>query len=249
MKYVFEDCQFDPLCQLFNCMYPKEVSDNFIYTRGNGKLERAVQSLVGEEDRVYVYLDLVPGNLDSVRIYKKLWDYKDEFERYLIFPIICREYYYLLALYNTCAVVREDWVHSCLSRQWYLDGSNSIIETDMDKRFCSSFEKLCKLTIKKALRECAKGKVLEFYAERCSDYIIKECYPYCPPLEDKMRNILSAFDCVPSGSIATGKRAVSFEEAIQIHRKLVDCYNDMCSRFKAIDTRSGVKYLSIKYMA
>lgn len=70
MIWVFEDKSDDLLSILFQNAYS---CNNFVYAEGNGKLVKTIENLLDKtSESIIVFLDVVPDNLNSVRIYRSL---------------------------------------------------------------------------------------------------------------------------------------------------------------------------------
>lgn len=249
MRYIFEDNEMDPMVKLYNSMYTKEIVSKFIYTRGNGALIGTIESLVGIEDEVYIFMDLVPGNKDTIEIYNALRRFKNKFKTYVIFPIICREYYFVKSLMDTQIVDNKHWVLECVNLDWY--GDSSIISSDRDRKFCTSIEKFCKLVVRKAFKECIKrddtGEI-EFFSVSCKCNKSNTKCGQEISKESKLNGILASFECFPKGSRLKRKVELTTEDCMEIHRYLIDRYNEVCRRYKEKDNNPRHKYMRAKYL-
>lgn len=241
MKYIFEDSKDDAISILFEALYDKNILRNFIYSNGNGNLANELDRLDENED-VAVFLDLVPDNRDTVRIYNKIIGYKKRFKSFIVFPIPCREYYYIKSLFMTQAMIQGylDSIKSCLDINYYKD---SDILSDGDR--ARTFEKFCKIVAIKGFIDCAKltGRKIEYFENDCvctnnngcaNEYTIKI----------KLRSILAAYMCVSSGSNCEGCKKLSRDECMDIHNELVQQYNEACEKFR----KHGIKCKNIRSM-
>lgn len=70
IHYVFEDEPDDILSKLFCKSYrAKFVENNFHYTCGNGNILKVVKNLLNNKDnKVAVFIDMIPGNKSCARI-------------------------------------------------------------------------------------------------------------------------------------------------------------------------------------
>lgn len=248
MIYIFEDNKNSPLCKAFNSAYNPDVTKDFRFTEGCSFIIPEVVGLIGSEDEVYVYLDLVPDNPETRRVYIELCKLKDKFGKLIVFPILCREYLYLKALYGTQAVMDDKAVESCLKLDWW--GDSPILNTDQDRKFCKNTEKLCKLTVLKALRDCANNK--QRYRYLNSDCICTSDSDTCSTeisVNTKITDLLKAFTLIPSGSKLDCVDKASFEDCITVHRDLVNMYNRACDKLRELDTRRIKRnYKHVEYM-
>ena len=160
----------------------------------------------------------------------------------LVFPIPCREYYYVKYL-NTLhnMVIRKDWILTCLSKDANYQKSN-IIETKEDKGFCKNFEKFCKLVTMKAPIDCAKNQAKYGRTFLYNDCLCKGHQNFCVvnSLYQKSKDFVSQFECFPGMKDLHDSKELSWDEMIIMHRNLVDKYNDTLDMFKL----AGVKKLS-----
>ena len=247
MKYIFEDDYRSPLCKLFNSMYSKEVRRNFIYARGSGNIINAVGKVSDDCEQIFVYVDVVPDNLNTVVTYNKIRRLCRKRGNMIVFPIMCREYYYIKALIGSQAVKRENIARCCIQREDYR--KSGLIETEEDSRFCKNFEKACKLTIKKALKQCAAldgNRIPKYFLCSCLCGEDDSC-SNSVNLVTKCISILKAFECIPSNSIAKGTYTIDWEECIEVHRELVDSFNNLVDVLSAGGNEGKLKKISYIY--
>lgn len=99
MIYVFEDDERDPISQLFRMAYDNSVSSKFIYVRGGGNIYSKVESLLNYKDIILVYLNTIPGNKETLKIYNKLSMLSRKNNRSIIvLPILGAEYYFIKSI-------------------------------------------------------------------------------------------------------------------------------------------------------
>lgn len=241
MKYVFEDSKDDVISILFEALYDDNITKNFIYSNGNGNIVNELDAIDEGED-VAVFLDLVPDNRDTVRIYNKVLGYKKKFRYFIVFPIPCREYYYIKSLFMTQAMIPDhlNSIKSCLDISYYAD-SSILSENDRAR----TFEKFCKIVAIKGFIDCAKltGRKLEYFEHDCVCSSSRSCTEEYS-VQFKLRSILAAYMCVPARSNCNERKALSREECVDIHNRLVKQYNEACERFR----KHGVKCKNIRSM-
>lgn len=233
MIFIFEDHEEDIISKFFRKAYPDNIANTFIYAKGNGKIKSIVENLmISTNDNVVVYLDTIPGNKETAKIYKALRDISIESNyRLIVLPLVCMEYYLIMALRDSQVMISHTGVDICVNRDLYFN--SPLISTPNDKVFVKNFEKYCKLILNKNLKICAchSGKETEacygaYYLNNCfckykDDICVEE------GLLKKLTKYLSQFDCVPEGSCAENIKRLDENEILNIHRKLVQEYNDM----------------------
>lgn len=89
MKYISEDNRWhSPASYLADVVYGKE---NTKFSCGNGKLKIQVDKLKDTGEEIIVYVDLVPGNYHTYRVFRELLKrYKDYGNIYIV-PILSTE--------------------------------------------------------------------------------------------------------------------------------------------------------------
>lgn len=241
MIVVFEDDERDIMSRFFQQAYPKTISQNFIYARGNGKIEEIVNNKLQQTtENIVVYLDTIPGNKCTQKIYTKLCGISRKSNyRVIVLPVICMEYYMVRFLQQSQVMIDHTGVNICINKDIYF--SSPLIKTTDDKEFVKNFEKYCKLILKKNVKECAlHGEIQNI--QKKYQYYLGDCY--CPykqkdcheeMIKEKLGEFLSQFDCVPSGVSNVGKRkikTINLNKIWDIHRKLVNEYNAMVEYYK-----------------
>lgn len=188
-------------------------------------------------------MDLVPSNKQIIRTFKKLKYFRGKFERFIVFPIICREYYYLRSIQDTQVVLDMPTVLHCLTCKDI--ETNPIMKNAKDREYCTSLERLCKRVIRRALRQCAMqfSKGITYLNGDCQCESPEVDCEYMSILEKEYR-LLSSFDCVPTGSIFSSlSKEISWGECIEIHRRLVDNHNELCTKLGGENLLSIIDYM------
>ena len=251
MIYIFEDREDDVISQLFKVAYDEATYSKFIYANGNGSIVSIVdEKLENTRECIVVFLDMVPGNKDIVKIYHSLKKrYITSNGRVLVLPIICSEYYFIKSIANTNLVkVNANVIDTCVQRGLYFN--SEIIQTEEDRRFCKNFEKFCKLILIKGVIDCAK------HSSAYGVYYTTDCKCNNPlhncedtQLLEKSIRLLSKYPCVPKGNKGDSV-ALSGDDIAQIHRDLVDSFNEMSTKYKDADECNSVgnKYKRIPYI-
>lgn len=233
MIYVFEDHEEDIISKFFRKAYPDNKSKEFVYAKGNSNVDKIVENLLQiTNDTIVVYLDTIPGNKHTAEIYSKLRR-KSQMEQYriIVLPVVCMEYYLIKSLKDSQAMKCLTGVEICINKGLYFN--SALISTAEDKKFVKNFEKYCKLILIKNLKQCAShsGKLTEqcygaYYLNNCiCQYAEDDCKR--EELKTKIHRYLSQFDCVPMDNIIGNGKTLSTDEIWDIHRKLVQEYNDM----------------------
>ena len=87
----------------------------------------------------------------------------------------------------------------------------------------------------------------EYYREACAcQKATVDCIQ--KTLSEKAIGLLVAYKYVPSGSIAVNVKNLTDEEIWDIHRKLVDEYNDFVDKYILVDSKALNKYKKIQYI-
>lgn len=245
MQYIFEDSQTSLLSQLFRKGYSDEVIANFHYTNGNSKIVRYVTTTFKSTEDISIFLDMPPGNPHIVGIYEKICGLAKTYKRLVIYPLVCMEYYFLSAIRDSGLVTSKTWVDTCLSFGLASDTYPPIIDTDAEERGYTTYENFCKLVARKALVQCARIGVLSksedrfrpFFSGDClckTDLVFTECKPWL--VKDKAVVFIRQLPTRPAFRDIPGERIATWEERVDIHKHLVDAYNNlskfMCERDK-----------------
>ena len=256
---IFEDKKTDALSRLFRAAYPEDISDKFIYSKGNGRLEEVVIEHINvlKEDTdalIIVYMDTVPLNKNIVGIYNKLRKLsKENNYRIIILNIVCAEFYFLKAF--------EEWKELLISDEGmgialsYGDYRKSNLMLDeQNKKYCKNFERYCKLLLKINYIDCVKHsrgqendnlQYEDFYTKDCNCNMCDECEYKGKTLLEKSFMLISEYPCFPVGSLNKHVRELNESALWSLHRKLIDNYNDTIRRYCGTNGGSGyfIKYI------
>ena len=247
MIFIFEDKKTDLLSKLFMHAY-KECS--FYYTEGNGNIISTVEELLTTTNEVMmVFLDTIPDNKDTIRIYKKLSviSRKNDF-RIIVMPIVCAEYYFILSLSDSIFTSHVG-LDICKNKEYWRN--SKLIETDEDRKFTKNFEKYCKLILHKCVKDCARhsgeGNNLHgFYYDK--DCLCCSSDSNCEKisLKDKAVNYVSQYPTFPGDGYLGKCDLLGDVDIWFIHRSLVDDFNRMVDKYKSIDENHA--FSTIKYI-
>lgn len=233
MIFVFEDHEEDIISKFFRQAYPNDIADRFVYAKGNSNIKGIVNKLLSDtNDTIVVYLDTVPGNKETVKIYRDLQKIsrREQF-RLVVLPVVCMEYYLIKALYDSQVMIEHVGVDICLNKDLYFN--SPLIATMEDNTFVKNFEKYCKLILIKNLKRCAchSGKMTEecygaYYQNDCfCSYTDNACIEEL--LIKKIIRFIHQFEYIPKGNIISNEIEQNQIEIWDIHRELVYEYNKM----------------------
>lgn len=257
MVYVFEDCKTSMLSQFFEKAYPPEVVANFHYARSNSKILAYITAHFDRQEKIAVCLDMMPGNRNLRDHYYELADLVPLYPNLRVFPIMCKEYYLLKALRGTCCVRNSNWVDTCLDFGVPSDTSPSILETDDERRYCTTMERFSKLTARKALTQCARIGRLSDHESGERPYYEQDCIcsaglstAICVPIfmREKSNRYVRQFGVFPSGSCVPDVVGITWEGTIAAHRLLVDAYNCLSEKLSMSDRPGKDQFDSIDYI-
>lgn len=252
MTYIFEDTADELMCQIFNMAYDDDVKEHFLYTNSSGKIEKALKKLIDEkEDTVFIYLDVQPDNRLTVIEYSHLIrEYQDKFKYFMIFPIPCREYYYIKSLQDTNRVRHQDWVNTVLNREWFRN--SQMLNNDQIRQACRNFENFCKQVQKRAFTRCTNNI---YWSEDClctkakaSEQFksINDCQQNT--LGDKVSHYVEQFICFPAGSKVKNHCRLDWGQIKRINHMLVDDYTKQMELYKKMNTDETCEYYDIEYI-
>lgn len=231
MKYLFEDKEADVLSVLYRSAYPSSVSANFVYSEGSGNLFTAAEDIVKfkPNERVLVFLDVVPDNRETMKTYRKLRGlYKEYAGRVVTMPLVCSEHYFIRSISKSPLIKNVGALDICCDvSPWR---ASDILETDQDLTKAKNFEKFCKLFLIKAVEDCArhtrgKNKSNDAYGYYYTlDCLCNKRKPECTDdrLVDKALRFVHQFPCYPIGDLG-GKSLTSLN-----HDKLLDLNDILC---------------------
>jgi len=252
MKFIFEDDERDIISVFFRQAYPNEKSEEFIYARGNANIEDKIKyQLENTVEEIVVFLDMVPGNREIIKEYRRYSKIsRDNGYRVIILPIVCAEYYLIKSLKDTIAVESNIGVDICINKDVYFD--SPLIQSEQDKVFCRNFEKYCKLILIKNMKYCAShsGKTIcdaygAYYLEDCiCRYSDDECRQNKDKIE-KAVEFIREYPCVPNGSYDKKMKELSLQDVWSIHKMLVDEFNQMNDKYMETDVENANRYKHI----
>lgn len=141
---------------MFRVAYTEDVSSKFLYAQGNGGIYKiASNELSNKNNIVVVYLDTIPGNIETRRVYIRLRNLsKNNDFRLVVLPILGAEYYMIKSIKDKNVVEIPYEVNNCINKNDYFN--SIIIENDKDKAYCINYERYCKLILLKAVKDCIK---------------------------------------------------------------------------------------------
>lgn len=250
MIYIFEDMRDDVLSEFFRKAYPSEVANKFIYTNGNGGIISTVKEMIeSTQDNIIVFMDFYPTNDSIVKIYKNLRrESRINENRIIVLPIVCSEFYILKFLDKNGMITDKTKSDIVFNFDLYDEVLKSNEVTDLDVTFCKNFEKYCKLVTMKWVKECARTNgTQEYYTEGCVCNTLKDDKCHYHELTQKAIDCISQYPCVPAGSYANNIKQLTIEEVWDIHRQLVNKFNEIVDKLEPIDSsRKYKKILPIK---
>ena len=254
MIYIFEDHPDADISVLFKSAYSNDKLSSFIYAKGNGNLVDMVNSYLSKTtDMIAVFMDTIPGNKDCYTIYREisLISKKNNY-RIVILPIVCAEYYMAKSIKDIDVWKDIMETDRCIRKEPHI--TSSLMGYPDKARYCKNFEKYCKYLLKyNVAKDCLKpynkinGVNGEYYREACAcQKATVDCIQ--KSLSEKAIGLLVAYKYVPSGSIAVNVKNLTDEEIWDIHRKLVDEYNDFVDKYILVDSKALNKYKKIQYI-
>lgn len=221
MIYLFEDKLEDSLSKLFRYSLPDSVKDSIEYSDGNGNLVKRAEELLNQHETVVVILDTVPANKSIRDIYIALRRLSRQHDyRLIVWNILCAEYYFITAF------GRDKNIEAFKSNQDYelISGilpykESSLIETEEDKAFSKTFEKFCKLYLRKNGGQCIYPEDT-FFTDDC------RCATDCKKmkLKDKSENYRSAYKLF-------WNLESDMEKLWSLHKELLKITNDAIERY------------------
>lgn len=244
MLFVFEDNPDDNLSVLFKAMYPENVACKFIYCYGNGNIVSVVEEYLSNTNEVIcVFLDTIPGNKYIIEKYKTLANIsKENNYRVIVINIICAEYYFIKAFgENRQLFISDEGYNEIVNKLAFKD--SSLIQTDKDREFVTTFEKFTKLFLNKNAISCVKNSSMMnpegneinycygvFYENDC-------VYPVTSnnsklSLTEKSKKLLMQYPCVPSGHLSKKGARLCNDQLWDLHRRLIQEYNDFVERLR-----------------
>lgn len=254
MSYIFEDHPDDSLSRLFKNGYPETVQSEFIYAKSISNVNEFVKQELRKttDEIIFVFMDLVPNNINLVQVYKKLSKKSQKSNyRIIVFPLVCAEYYFICTL-PKYTILDEEAANLCINR---LPFDNSKIVQYNKKKSPNTFEQFCKLFLDRGVIDCIKrdsfnNSMYDFYFDE--NYKCKASLKDCMDLtlQEKSKQFLEKYPCIPGNHIFGDKEEITIDlnDAWKIHRKLVDEFNHMSDRFKANNNMTNGYYEHIDYI-
>lgn len=176
-----------------------------------------------------------------------------------------------------CGIYANGDIEKCVNKEYYYDSKlSALIESDIIEKKRNkairkgsydpnnpvdvfvSFEKYCKYVLRLGVIDCISTSSEDNYGiknERYGWFYTKDCR-CCKPmdmcihytLQDKSRALLSQYPCIPNGSKFDG-RVLTYARLIELHKKLVDEFNEWSNRLRDSDTNElrKEKYKTINY--
>ena len=149
----------------------------------------------------------------------------------IILPLVCMEYYLIKSLRDSQVMLSHTGVDICINKELYFD--SPLISTLEDRVFVKNFEKYCKLILIKNLKDCAShsGKTtvecygVYYFADCLCNYRDNGCVQEI--LLNKLRSFFAQFDYTPAEGVFNNGKKICINELWDVHRKLVQVYNDM----------------------
>lgn len=234
MIHLFEDSPDTPLSVLYQHAY-RGTGTTLMYAEGATKLIDCLCEL--PDEKVAVYVDVIPDNENTVFTYNRLVAYaQGHIGRIFVIPTFSAEYYFIKSIAELLNMwLPEGEVARCLSvRDW---GKSSILETEDDFKFARTFEKFCKLILIKSAPDCMKitgvakcGASGNFYTSDCS---WDGCeLGYTKSLEEKALQYVRKYPIFPS---LVGKYAnlcnVNNEQVVLANHLLCEVHTALRSMF------------------
>lgn len=253
-RYVFEDKDGSVLSEFFKKAYTDDIVANYFrFTGGNGRLVEVVGNLLCEDSKILVYMDAIPDNVETVKVYHKLRKMSMEYNyRIIVLPLVCFEYYMLKAIQSEEHLYKSSMktiVEECLSKS--VDYKSSpIITTEEDRGFVKNFEKYCKLIFIKdsIIIDCVRVSGIRsglYYRSDCKCEQagnIEGCKNI--GLKDKSIKYVTSFPCFLEFPNSFGRK-LSEDELWGLHRTLVNEYNSWCAKFKEKDRDGRYKTIPV----
>ena len=213
-----------------------------------------------KKEKVVVFIDCSPGNMQIKGIYDNLNRLINRYDRRMfIVPIPCIEYYFICAIQDSNVVVDSLGIKECVGKADYFNMSELLGQIVPSGKRCSTFEKFCKFTIAHAVMNCAKSTEKNDLAYGIYGRV--DCNSECnahkacctdKTLEMKSQELLAQYPCVPGGIntvILKGIHIIkdlSDDELIELHNHQIDTFNEWCDRYTKADT-TGKKYAHFDY--
>ena len=114
-ELYFEDHPDDSLSRLFKNGYLETVSFKFIYAKSVSNVNEIVKQKLRKatDEIIYIFMDLVPNNINLVQVYKKLSKKSQKSNyRIIVFPLVCAEYY--LYVHSKHTILDKEATNLCI---------------------------------------------------------------------------------------------------------------------------------------
>jgi len=211
MKYILEDKSSSPLSKLFLRAYKgnSAILSDIIFAEGNINTYKVTKKLLTDypNDIIVVFLDMVPGSSEITGVYNKLrkLSIRNNY-RIVVIPIVCFEYYFVSSFKDEGIFFDGSSVDFCRMKKPHFD--SPILVNDIDRAYCTSFERLCKLMLRKKVALCIRSD--KKFSSSNSNYLrnryfIEDCncgeFDFCKNilLQDKAIRFIKGFPCFPEG--------------------------------------------------
>lgn len=253
MHYVFEDNRSSLLMRLYRHAYSSAVVENFHYACGNSKIAKYIEENFGEDEEITVFLDMPPGNPDIVYHYNKIGSLRVQYKKLLVYPLVCGEYYYLKFTKDKHVVSVPQWVDACLGFSPISSARPPILAEGEETKY-TTYENFCKLVARKAMRQCARVGVLSKEESRDRPFFLVDClcgtdlvYSRCTHWRsvDKSAEFVKQFPVHPAFGNRQNERLATWDERVDIHRKLVSNYNTISGTMGEKDVERKELYVKI----
>lgn len=165
-------------------------------------------------------------------------------------PIVCAEYYFIRSLRREY-FIDDTGVDVCINKMFW---KNSALVSDSDRKFVKNFEKYCKLILFKSVKDCIKHTRYEdnhnslygFYYKK--DCLCDSSDSVCigKSLADKSSDYVHEYPIFPAENLLWEYEFCDAERLWDIHRKLVDEFNDFVDDYISKD--SDGSYSKIAYI-
>ncbi len=247
---IFEDDERDDIQRLFRESYSIDCN-NIIWSQGSSNIIHKIENL-GYDNEYFVFMDLVPDNVETYKSYRKISGLKNLGYKIIIFPIPCAEYFMIKAFIDMGVLDKDNVPEELINKDIYYN--SEFIHTDKDIRYINTFERFCKRVLASLNKECLrksseddreqnnlKGSI---YREDCP-CIHNTCLDMT--LKIKSFHLLKQYPCIPSGSIHKSVSRLTWNDCIKLHRKLIDDYNNQVQMYRDYKGKSKIDLSSKKY--
>lgn len=205
MYAIFEDYFDSPISKCIKVL----LGDKAIFTGGNrsliNKINRTIE--IAGDEQIIVFVDVVPDNVETVKLYHELINDYSEDHNVIILPQPCAEYAALLYL------ILLDINHPEYSEFMFKqDIQSTIFKKLLNEEYMineyknidvNSFEVFCKHILNTRKRGCVRNKTKQSYIDMGSfwfsecnhDFLNIKCYK--PSLYNKALGLLMQYPIMP----------------------------------------------------